>query len=157
MLQQIATQSKTVQQNMSDIVWAIRPDNEKLENLLVRMREYAAQTLEPLHIRTAIAIEENLLNKTLPLAYRKEVLLLYKEAINNIAKHAGATGVDINIRRQAQLFVMTIKDNGRWKGNGTTSGTGLQSMLQRAKTMGGELNLEHGDSGTTVQLLAPLP
>lgn len=157
MLQQIATQSKTVQQNMSDIVWAIRPDNEKLENLLVRMREYAAQTLEPLNITTEITIEENLLNKTLPLAYRKEVLLLYKEAINNIAKHAGATAVNINIGRQAQFFVMTIKDNGQWKGNGTTSGTGLQSMLQRAKTMGGELNLDHGDSGTTVQLLAPLP
>jgi len=79
MLRQIAAQSKAVQQNMSDIVWAIRPDNDKLEDLLVRMREYAVQTLEPLNIKTSIAIEELLLKKALPLAYRKEVFQNFKK------------------------------------------------------------------------------
>ena len=45
-LNEINTQSKTVQQNMSDIVWAIRPDNEKFDALTARIREYAGEEAE---------------------------------------------------------------------------------------------------------------
>jgi signal transduction histidine kinase/streptogramin lyase len=157
MLGQIASQSKTVQQNMNDIVWAIRPDNEKIEDLLIRMREYAAQTLEPQNIKTTISIEASLMNKVLPLTYRKEVLLIYKESVINIAKHAGAGEVSISIEYSGQRLTMNITDNGSWKANGETSGAGLHNMRQRAKAIGAELLVHHNKSGTMVQLSIPIP
>ena len=137
MMEQIAIQSKQVQQNMSDLVWSIRPDNEKLENLLVRMKEYTAQTLEPLQIRTSFNFNEQLTDIILPLQYRKEVLLIFKEAVNNITKHANATEVTINIGQTKNKLTLSIADNGQWKGNGNSTGTGTKSMMQRATAIGG--------------------
>jgi signal transduction histidine kinase/streptogramin lyase len=152
MLSQIALQSKQIQQNMSDIVWSIRPDNEKLENLLVRMKEYVAQTLEPLQITTRFSMTGQLTDLVLPLHYRKEVLLIFKEAINNIAKHAGATEVHISILQTKRVLTMNITDNGRWNYNGSSTGTGTKSMQQRALLMGGSLTIEKGENGSTVML-----
>ncbi|HEY6502393.1 MAG TPA: triple tyrosine motif-containing protein, partial [Chitinophagaceae bacterium] len=47
LLDKVIDQSGQIQQNMSDIVWAIRPDNDKMENMVIRMREYLSHSLEP--------------------------------------------------------------------------------------------------------------
>lgn len=156
MLEKIALQSKTIQQNMSDIVWAIRSDNDKLESLLARMREYAAQTLEPLQVLTLFRVDDSLLNKALALERRKEVLLIFKEAVNNIAKHAGASEVHISLEKEDHQLKLRIRDNGKWKGNGHSSGTGTGSMRQRAASAGGSLEIIPGEGGTTVTLFLPL-
>ncbi len=154
MMQQISAQSKLIQQNMSDIVWSIRPDNEKVEDLLVRMREYAAQTLEPLNIALHMETDPYLLNKVLPMECRKEILLIYKEAINNITKHAGAGSVWINFSNGHQQLKLTIRDNGQWKGK--SSGTGTRSMKERAAAIGGSLTVSGTPEGTTVQAIIPI-
>jgi signal transduction histidine kinase len=154
MLQQIASQSKTIQQNMSDIVWSIRPDNEKIENLVVRMREFAAQTLEPLNINTSITADDAIVNKILPMQYRKDILLIYKEAINNITKHANATTAKILLTGQKGKMVLSIADNGTWK-NGYT-GTGTKTMQERATAIGGRLLITNTGPGTQILLTLPL-
>jgi signal transduction histidine kinase/ligand-binding sensor domain-containing protein len=155
MLQQISSQSKNIQQSMSDIVWSIKPDNERIENLVVRMREYAAQTLEPLNIKVDVAANQSLLNKVLPMECRKDLLLIYKEAINNIAKHAGATVVHVSLFNGNKQIHLSIQDNGRWKGD--NSGTGTKSMKDRAIAQGGNLFISTTDSGTTVTAIIPIP
>jgi two-component system sensor histidine kinase UhpB len=155
LLQQISDQTQTIQQNMSDIVWSIRPDNEKLEDLLVRVREYAAQTLEPLDIDTSIEADDTLINKILPMQYRKDILLICKEAINNIAKHSNARSAKILFTCTQQKVVVTITDNGQWKG--TNTGMGTKTMKERAQSLGGHLSVKTGNGNTEVCLMLPLP
>lgn len=157
MLGNISQQSKTIQQNMSDIVWAIRPDNDRVENLAARMREYLAQTLEPQHIQTRLEVNEEALNQSLPMEHRKELLLIFKEAISNIVKHAGASLVDVQLDVQPGKLLMTIKDNGQWKGSDKSSGTGTYSMRQRAAALHGTVNIQGTKQGTSVELELPLP
>lgn len=154
MLEQISEQSKNIQQNMSDIVWSIRPDNEKIEDLITRMREYAAQTLEPLNINIKIEADDHLINKILPMQYRKDILLIFKEAINNIAKHANATSVNVQLHNGQKELTLNIVDNGTWKGN--NSGTGTKSMKERASKLGGTLSINI-NNGTSIKLNVPLP
>jgi signal transduction histidine kinase len=157
MLGDISQQSKTVQQNMSDIVWAIRPDNDRVENLAARMREYVGQTLEPQQIQTRLEVNDAALNQYLPMEHRKELLLIYKEAVNNIVKHAGATAVALKLDVQDGNVVMSIKDNGIWKGSPSSSGTGTYSMQQRAAGLGGKVTITGNGHGTEVNLVLPLP
>jgi two-component system, NarL family, sensor histidine kinase UhpB len=157
MLRNISKQSKTIQQNMSDIVWAIRPDNDRVENLAARMREYLAQTLEPQQIETRLTVQDEILNQSLPMEHRKEVLLIFKEAISNVVKHAGASQVDVQLDVQQGRLVMTIRDNGRWKGSASSSGTGTYSMQQRAAVLQGSVQINGAETGTTVRLELPLP
>jgi signal transduction histidine kinase len=157
MLHTISGQSKQVQQNMSDIVWAIRPDNDKIGNLIARMREYIGQSFEPQGISASLHVDDSILEMPLPMDYRKEVLLIYKEAMNNVLKHAQASEVDISLTKQAETLNLTIKDNGQWKHNPHASGTGSQSMRERASNIGGKLEVEEMNDGTMVSLSAPIP
>lgn len=157
MIADIASQSKNIQQNMSDIVWSIRPDNNKVENLISRMREYLGQTLEPQQIQTKLFVNETALHLELPMEYRKELLLIFKEAVNNIVKHSGATVVDLEFSMQQETLNMTIKDNGVWKGSPSSSGTGTYSMQQRAVALTGTLSIDGTPQGTLVQLKLPVP
>jgi signal transduction histidine kinase len=155
MLHEIAEQSKMIQQNMSDIVWSIRPENEKVEDLITRMREYAAQTLEQLNVSATVNAADELATKILPMQYRKELLLIYKEAISNIVKHANATSVIVNLENTRNQVHLSIADNGTWKGS--TSGTGTRSMKARAESLGGTLQILTLPTGTTVQATVPIP
>jgi ligand-binding sensor domain-containing protein len=155
MLAQISTQSKSIQQNMSDIVWSIRPDNDSIEDLIVRMREYATYTLEPKSIETKIIIDDTISIKAMNISFRKDLLLIYKEAINNIAKHANATSASVSFVKEHKILLMSIKDNGTWKG--ITSGTGTKTMKERAKTLGGNLDVNITESGTEVVLKIHIP
>lgn len=159
MLQQISLQTKTIQQNMSDIVWALRPENESIENLEVRMREFVVQTLEANNIKTQFNFDDELLSKVLPHEVRKDLLLIYKEAINNIVKHANATQVEITFRRELSKARLIIQDNGigiKTVGN-NASGTGTKTMEQRAAAINGTLFIEKKEGGTRVMLELPLP
>jgi ligand-binding sensor domain-containing protein len=155
MLEQIATQSKSIQQNMSDIVWSIRPDNERIENLIIRMREFAAVTLEPLNIKTTITADDRLIAKILPMHFRKEILLIYKEAVNNISKHANASNVVMQMTNGGHEIKLLIHDDGTWKGHNT--GTGTKTMKERAHKIGGQLTITPSDKGTLVVLTIPIP
>lgn len=155
MINQIAMQSKDMQQCMSDIVWSLRSENIAIESLTTRIREYAAQTLEPLQIKATIQFDNALTQHNLPIAYRKELLLICKEAINNIAKHSGATEANVSIRQSDNNYLLLIKDNGSWKGAST--GTGTKSMQERAMLINGSLTIQSNTHGTIVKAIVPIP
>lgn len=157
MIHDITTQSKNIQQNMSDIVWAIRPDNDKVENLAARMREHIGNTLELQQIATTLEAGDEAMQLSVPMQHRKEILLIYKEAINNILKHSGATKVVVQLGAENQLLKMSIKDNGKWKQKEKSSGTGTHSMKQRAESLGGTLDVSGTEHGTNVILTLPIP
>lgn len=155
-LEQISQQSRTIQQKMSDIVWAIRPGNERIQALTARMREYSAKTLEPLNMTVRFEAEETLLDETLSVPARKEALLIFKEALSNIVKHAGASEVHIRCAKEGQRFRLSITDNGSWKGGPESTGMGLHSMRERAQEIGAMLHVRPNANGTEVLLEIPI-
>jgi len=76
--------------------------------------------------------------------------------VNNIAKHSGADGVSITLQQNDRHLLLSIKDNGKWKGNGKSSGTGMSSMKQRAASVQGEVKIISTDGGTEVLLSIPV-
>ncbi len=156
LLNQISDQSKTVQQNLSDIVWAIRPDTHQTKTLMARIREYAASTLEPENILFTVDAEESVLEKSINEIQRKEIILIVKEALSNIVKHAHADQVKLYVISIGNKMVFKIADNGLWRSKYDSTGTGLVSMKDRAMKMGGTLTIDSGNSGTELTLLVPV-
>ncbi|MEP7268132.1 MAG: triple tyrosine motif-containing protein [Saprospiraceae bacterium] len=153
-IDQITTQSKNIQQNLSDIVWSIRPENELAENLEIRVREFLDRTLEPLGIDVKFEISGKKSDHRLNEIYRKEILLILKEAINNIAKHSNATQVKISFTYLRDQVIISIEDNGSSKIN-VSSGTGIKSMQARAEKLKGSLQWDH-TNGNRIKLSIPL-
>ena len=155
---EIASLSRDLVDAMSDIVWAINPKHDHLSNLLHRMRRFAEDTLE------ARGIDVQFHNKGLerdiraPADVRRQVFLIFKEAVTNAARHSLARNVEVTIELQNDRLRVTLTDDGRgFDPQHAADGNGLANMRERGRKLGGamELMTEPG-RGTTILLTAPL-
>lgn len=153
-LENITEQSQQMQQAMSDIVWAIRPDNDKLENMIVRMREYVSHTLECKNIDVVFDVDKEIFQQTLPMEQRRDFFLVFKEAVNNAAKYAQATSVTIRLSREHNNLQLTVSDNGKgFDTSRITSSSGLKGMRERATALDATLQIDSApQNGTTICL-----
>lgn len=151
-LHKITEQSSQMQEGMSDIVWAIKPDNDKLQNMLIRMREYASHTLEPKNIEVIFFAEEQALSQSLNMQQRRDFFLIFKEAINNAAKYSSAAKVEIKVAKAKDQLHLSISDDGIGFITGNeTSSNGLKNMKTRAEALRGSLHIQsEPGKGTTV-------
>lgn len=153
-LDNITEQSQQIQQAMSDIVWTIRPDNDKLENMVIRMREYVSHTLECKNIDIIFDVDKDILQQTLAMEQRRDFFLVFKEAVNNAAKYSQATSVTIRLSRHNHCLQLTVSDNGKgFDTSRVTSSSGLKGMRERATSLGATLQIDSApQNGTAVHL-----
>ena len=158
LLQKIIAQSEQLQQGISDIVWSVKPDNDKLENMTVRMREYISQILEPKNINMFFLADEKLLNKSIGMQQRRDLLMIFKEAVNNIAKYSKATVAEISIEKINNNLLLKVKDNGiGFDPQKITSSNGLKNMQARALNLNGKFTINsQSGKGTVVELEIPV-
>jgi signal transduction histidine kinase len=151
--------ARTLIDAMNDIVWAIDPKNDSFEFLLLRMKMHATKMLEAKGINYDINIPPELASLRLPLGMRRRLFLIFKEAINNILRHARPSRVVLTMRREGRSLMMTIADDGTgFDPRNTTRGNGLHNMEERARSIGGELAISSSRGlGTTITLHAPIP
>ena len=153
-LNMIGESSRKVIDAMSDIVWAINPDNDSFEKIVLRMRSLSYHLLRAQKIEFIFRADENMNDVRLSLEDRRNFYLIFKEALNNLVKYSQAERASILLNRNNGSITLQINDNGvgfnvREKHNGN----GLINMHKRAKEMHAELVIESGDTiGTSVQL-----
>ncbi len=157
LLHKITEQSSQMQQGMSDIIWAIKPDNDKLGNMLIRMREYASHTLEPKDIDVVFRVNEKALDQSVDMQQRRDFFLIYKEAINNAAKYSKAKRVEIGIEMANGLLQLKISDNGiGFNAGPESSSNGLKNMKARAEALNGFVEI-HSTPGEGTIIVASVP
>ena len=159
LLEEIGHTSRTLIDSMNDIVWSIDPKNDSFEYLLLRMKTHASRMMEAKGINYDIEIPAELSRLQLPLGFRRRFFLIFKEAINNIIKHAHPTKVQLTIKREKDSLIMTIIDNGIGFDPCTASeGNGLRNMQSRAVALGGNLSITSAVSGgTSITLQTTIP
>lgn len=83
---------------------------------------------------------------------------IVQECLNNILKHSHATAVHVDVRKTPGVVTMTIKDNGAGiPAGGGKRGFGMSSMQERARILGGALEVVSQDGkGTSVVLTIPV-
>lgn len=156
-LDRIGQNSTEMMESMDDIVWSIKPDNDKLNKITARMREYAAHTLEPKQIDYCFENDDQLVNVKLSMERRRNFFLIFKEALNNIVKYSEATKVDISITSERSLITLRIADNGKGFNTACPSdGNGLLNMKKRAELLDGIIKIESSPgNGTIITLNIP--
>jgi two-component system sensor histidine kinase UhpB len=154
----IAEQSSRMMESMSDIVWSISPGNDSLEHVVSKMKEFAAEILEPKNITYRFTGDESLKNTTLSLDKRKNLYLIFKEAVNNAAKYSGATDLEITFIRQGNTLSLSVSDNGGgFEPETVKAGNGLKNMKERARALSARFDfVTRVKEGTRVALELPL-
>jgi signal transduction histidine kinase len=77
---------------------------------------------------------------------RRQLFLMFKECIHNVARHSGSTDVKAELRVVGREIELTVQDNGRGfdplkKPPGLTGGNGIPGMRRRAGALGGSIQL----------------
>jgi signal transduction histidine kinase len=157
LLDKVIDQSQQIQQNMSDIVWAIKPDNDRIGNMTVRMREYLSHTLEPKDILIEFRADDPAMQTSLSMQGRRDFFLIFKEAVNNIAKYSRCKHAEILLSRHNGHISLVIRDDGVGFDVLTKrSANGLKNMIQRAELMKGSLQITSSPGqGTEIRLSVP--
>lgn len=141
-LEKIKAYSSGLMESMSDIVWAVNPANDTIGRILIRMKELAAELLEPLQVSYRFVHDLEMDNLRISLEQRKNIYLIYKEALNNLAKYSGASEVEVRLCCEDNVLLLAVEDNGcGFPANQTFSGNGLKNMQARAEEMNAELSI----------------
>lgn len=155
-LSQIKTDSEEAIHTIRDTVWALNPENDAPEKLLEKMKAVGFKLLTTHEI--AFVFENELPIVKLPIftmEQRRNLYLVYKEAIHNIAKHAHATNAQVRIFQQANTLHIRISDDGQgFDCLKNTEGNGLKNFQKRAKEGGFEVNVSSGEGiGTIIEMI----
>ncbi|MCC5932069.1 MAG: tetratricopeptide repeat protein [Cyclobacteriaceae bacterium] len=143
---------------LGDIVWSIHPNNDHLDQLIIKMREFAVEILEPKGITIDFQCDADVEKLKIHLEKRKNIFLIFKESINNIAKYSECQHVMIALHCKEGQLNMIIKDDGvGFDVTKNGKGNGLRNMRERARHIGGEVLIESlQQSGSSVQLTTPI-
>ncbi len=158
-VEKISETARNVVDNMSQIIWAIDPKNDKLENLAAYLHEFLAEYFEMAGIDARFVLAETLPLQKLTAKFRRNIFLTAKEAANNIVKHSAATKVDVEISIENNQFHLALYDNGKGFNPSTISGfgNGLMNMRKRIEALNGEFTLDSCENkGTKAIISVPL-
>jgi signal transduction histidine kinase len=157
-LERIGALSRESVDAMSDIVWAISPHRNTPAHLSQRMRRLASDLLPARGIQLTFESTDDG-HARLGIEARREVFLLFKEALNNVVRHAGATEVSIAIAMARGGLRLVVADNGHGFDTGGSAdglGQGLHSMRRRATGLGGTLTITSA-RGAGTRLVVHVP
>jgi len=146
--------------SLDEIVWAMNPRNDTVASLASYFAAYAQSLLELASVTCALEIPGRLPDLHLDSRFRHAVFLAFKEALNNVIRHADATKVWLRIVVEGQKLIVTVRDNGRGfeHGRNGTPGDGLENMRERLGALGGQCTIESEPAnGTTVRFESSLP
>ncbi len=164
-LHSIADTIRDLLQTLDEIVWAVNPQNDTLENLAAYLGYYATEYLHNTSVECRLEIPPNLPVIPLTAETRHNVFLAFEEAVSNALRHSGATRVCVTMSQSNGGFEIRIQDNGRgFDRNGDSAGTnkdgsvairkqrgnGLINMVQRLESVGGEARIESTRGAGTV-------
>ncbi len=157
-LSRIAEQSTKMMESMADMVWSINPINDSIEKVMVKMKVFATEILEPKNITVRFFGEESLSGLPLDAEKRKNIFLIFKEAINNAAKYSQATEVNVTLKQTESKLTMTVSDNGKgFIEENVKSGNGLKNLKSRADAMDAEIKLSSAENkGTQIEVVLPI-
>jgi signal transduction histidine kinase len=154
----LCDQSRGLLRGMNETVWLINSQRDTIRDFASYVAKYAESFFQNSPVRCRFDIEDDLPPLPCDIGIRRNLFLAVKEALNNILRHSQATAAELEIRRQRNELVVTLRDHGRGfdparKGEGN----GLRNMAMRATEAGGRFKAEsQPGQGSTIEFRVPL-
>lgn len=158
LVEKIAATSRELVDAMSDVVWAINPTEDRLGDLVQRIRRFGADLSDSQNVEFHFRAPSSENGVVVDADERREAYLVFKESVNNAIKHSGCTSVESDLAVDDGWLVLRVHDDGHgFDTDAGSDGYGLASMQARARSVGGSFCVvSDPDYGTTETLRMPL-
>jgi signal transduction histidine kinase len=146
-------------ENMNDMVWSMKGSDKDNMTLGTRIKNYGSELLTVQNIQCKYTIDEEVFRAFKNFESRKNILLIIKEGMNNLAKYSGATHAALVLEQIGNRVIIKITDNGT--GFDTSlkpRGNGLKNMEARTRELNGHFQVSSVQgNGTVVSVDFPIP
>ena len=156
--QGIAGIARELAREMDQVVWAVNPKKDTLEDLASYCCSYAEEFFALTSISCRIDLPDDLPDLSFSSKTRYQFFLAFKEALNNAAKHARATEVVLRWSLTAQSLVLSVEDNGKGFDTSRVTGgrNGMSNMASRMTAIMGRVEiLSAPGAGTQIRFEVP--
>jgi ligand-binding sensor domain-containing protein/signal transduction histidine kinase len=156
-IERISQTARELIGSLDEIVWAVDPKNDTLENFANYLCRYASEFFENSSVLCELQIPTELPHVSVTADVRHNLILAVKESLNNALKHANATKVVVRLSAMATHIDVVVHDNGTGlpvpdpsELATKRSGNGLRNMQDRLHSVGGTCRIESSVGGGTV-------
>jgi signal transduction histidine kinase/ligand-binding sensor domain-containing protein len=158
LLAKISSQSIKLLDNIGDIIWSMKPDNEQFISVSSRIKNFVSDIFTAADIDYTIQVDNTIDNHTNNITAKKNILLIIKEAVNNCVKYSKASHVKIFVKEINKNLEIEISDNGIGLANlEMRNGNGLRNMKKRTEELDGVFQLiSFPKEGTSIICKIPL-
>ncbi|MCF8242000.1 MAG: hypothetical protein K9J16_11485 [Melioribacteraceae bacterium] len=152
-LKRISEDSRSLIDNMSDIVWLVNPKRDTLYDLILRLEDTYSELLSLTNISFTSKNLKSLDKISLSMEHRQHLFLIFKEGINNSINHSNCTEITMDAQVSGKNLLMILSDNGKgFEPGNEYKGNGLKNMVSRAEQIGGKLTITSGkDNGSRIE------
>lgn len=159
-INKINKSAKELTSSTRDFIWTLNPTQDSLHDVAIYLKDFGDELFDKTGIEFRVnGISKELGKISLPMEWRRHLILIFKEAMNNVMKHAECTGLTLEIFMNHNIVELSLSDNGIGCLNGRISGCqGLNNMKQRAEQIHGNLDIIFDEgTGTTIRFRGEIP
>ena len=157
-LDKIENQSKDLADKIGDIIWSMKPGKDEFMTMSSRIKNFANDILGATTIDYSININSEIDTLLTDITTRKNIVLISKEAINNIAKYSQAKTVQITFEKENDNLLLSISDDGIGFNPEIIKGNGISNIKKRAIEINGKMSIISSEKkGTSITLQIPCP
>ncbi len=159
-LEQVAETARHAAEALDEVVWAVNPRKDTLPSLADYLAQCATSYLGAIEIDCELDAPLQWPPLEIRAPVRHQLALAFKEALQNVAKHSGATAVVLKLAQEGQEFVVQLADNGGGlhRHPAASGRNGLENMQSRLAAAGGKCEVRAAPGGgTVVEFRVPLP
>ncbi len=159
-LKWIAGTARELSQNMKEVVWSVNPHYDSLDHMCAYLRSHASDVAEKADMRFKYSGNDSFPELHVNPETRRNLLLILKETLSNMVKHAGATELSLQISWEENRLIMVISDNGKGFDPNSpekVNSNGLRNMQQRAQSIGCMISVtSQVEKGTQTDISGPI-
>lgn len=144
-LKQLGEQSRKIVSSLDDIVWSIDARNDTAGDMTDRMQDYVNHIFRDGVPDVYYNFDDLDMDEKLPVHVKENIYLIFKESVNNVAKHSNATAVYVTLSFTGSSFELIIKDNGTETRESRKTGQGLRNIKMRAERIDADVVIKRKD------------
>lgn len=156
-IRKISAHSNTLVRNMSEIIWAMNARFDTTESLTGYLRRYASEYLDDLGIPYTFESPDDIISHAIGGEKRRNIFLVFKEALHNSTRHSGASRIDITIRieHDFEIHIAEIGAKGFVPAEGA-EGNGLFNSRKRMDTIEGSISYAMTEAAMHIIITVPI-
>ena len=155
LLSKIEANAKDTLEALDDIIWLVKPSNDKFSNLSMHISEFSIPLFESKNIAFEIDFPDAISEIPLPMETRRNIFLIIKESVNNLIKYSECSKASIRAFRDQGDLCFVVKDNGKgFDPLKLTNRNGIKNLKARANQIHADIQINSAPGqGTEIILV----